>query len=100
MTTESQTSDGARRGSPAILAAALGASLGFVVLAFGTMTLLLNVGQGPLRPAIDSYFAKFDSGDFAGIYSTAAKPLIDNISEVKFVAEQSGFHEKLGNLQS
>jgi hypothetical protein len=100
MTTEVRTTEGARRGSPAIFAAALGASLAFVILVFGVFTLLLRVGEGPLRPAVDNYFTKFNSADFAGIYANAAKPLTEETSEDKFVAAQQLIHDKLGNMQS
>lgn len=89
-----------RRGSPAYFIGALLASLGFVALCFGGMTLLMRAGERPIRPAVDDYFAKFNANDFAGIYANAARSLTDTMPEDRFIQGQSSIHKALGNLQS
>ena len=89
-----------RRGSPAIFATALGIALGFVVVTFGAMTVSMYLGERPLKPAIENYFAKYNTSDFAPIYESAAKPLHESVDQDKFLANQQLIHEKLGEYQS
>ncbi len=89
-----------RRGSATIFATALGIALAFVVVAFGTMTILLYLGERPLKPAIENYFSKFNANDFAPIYASAAKPLLDSMDQEKFLAGQQLAREKLGDYKS
>lgn len=88
------------RGSLAIFATALGIALAFVVVAFGAMTVLTYLGERPLKPAVENYFAKFNAGEFAPLYASAARPLQDSMDEGKFLAYQQLVREKLGDYQS
>lgn len=89
-----------RRGSPAIFATALGIALAFVVVTFGAMTALMYLGEGPLKPAVENYFAKYNASDFSPVYESAAKPLQDSMDQEKFLANQQLIREKLGDYQS
>lgn len=88
------------RGSVSIFSAALGIALGFVVITFGAMTALMYLGEGPLKPAVENYFANYNASEFAALYASAAKPLHDSMEEGKFLASQQLIREKLGDYQS
>ena len=89
-----------RRGSPAIFASALGIALAFVVVTFGTMTVLTYLGERPLKPTVEAYFSKYNAGEFAPLYASAAKPLQESMDEGRFLAYQQLVREKLGDYQS
>ena len=93
-------SKSSQRGSLATFAAALGIALAFVIVFFGAMKMLTYLGERPLKPAVENYFAKFNASDFAPIYDNAAKPLQESVEQEKFLANQQLIREKLGDYQS
>lgn len=100
MTDKAQGPTSERRGSPALFGMTLAAGLGLVLLTFGFFTVLLYLGERPLKPAVEGFFANFNASDFAAIYSSAGKPITDVAKEEEFVKDQQLIREKLGAMQS
>ena len=60
----------------------------------------MSAGDREFRPAVESYFAKVQVGDYRGAYREFGTEMHQVVKEEDYVAQEPGFQERLGNLKT
>ncbi|MDZ4860415.1 MAG: hypothetical protein SGI88_15675 [Candidatus Hydrogenedentes bacterium] len=88
-----------RRGGISWLFAGIVGGLSIVVLLFGSIYLLLHIGDYAVEPAVDDYFVSYNTGNFAQVYSDAHPSLAEVSSAEDFLGTSSAVRRTLGQYQ-
>lgn len=88
-----------RRAAPRYFFGTLALALALAAAWFGGLRLLLMAGDGAVEPLVDQYFQQFNSGDYAGMYSTAHSSLTSETSPETFAAKVDRVRSVLGDFK-
>jgi len=100
MTDTNSNAGSGNHGSLFWLVIGLGGGLIIVLVIFGSLWSLLQIGGRPVDSQVETYFARFNAGDFASIYADAHPTLAQATKQTDFLAQGQLFSERFGPFES